>query len=550
MKVRSVVLASLVTACASGGLDVVRYRNEPPVTVVNDRVHTPKQPAEIDFVKMAEYFDAFLYRRIVRFTQQLPDQRAANVNSMDEAPDSTWFRNRIGVREVSLEEIRSGNKAATDPMLNKPWTITSTKVGGKSIGFLIKDSTGAKFVLKFDQLGLAEAETAANVISSRLVWAFGLHTTDDYIVNFKRSDLIIGPGAKVKPLFGASKPLTQKILDEKLALVNISPDGSIRGMASRFLVGKPLGPWPRTGTRPDDPNDRVPHELRRELRGAYALFSWLDHVDMKADQTVDMYETDPADKSVSYVKHYHIDFGKTFGVYAEADSLQYVGHSYLIDFADMFSSLLSLGAWRRPWEGRTNPRITGVGIFESRGYDPGRWKPVTPSYLPLLATDRFDAFWGAKIIIKFTEAQIRAAITEGKLSDPRAADYLTRVLLERQRKTARYWFDRVNPLDQFEVRGDELCFDDLNVRYDLNRAPVSYRATAFDFEGKKLDGLQVKTGERGRVCALAVRPSTSEGGYVIVRLETLRTGFAVPPTLVHLARDPAGTLRVIGIRRL
>jgi hypothetical protein len=294
-----------ITACAPG-LDTVRYRNLAPVTVVNDRVHT-KPPAEIDFVKMAEYFDAFFYQRVVRATKFSTRRRSTNVNSMDEVPDSTWFRNRIGIREVSTEEIRNGNKVATDPMLNKPWTIKSTKIGGKSIGFLIEDSKGVKFVLKFDQLGLPEAETAADVISSRLVWAFGYNTADTYIVDFKRSDLKIAPNAKVKPLFGASKPLSEKILGDKLAKVNIRPDGSIRGFMSRFIPGKFLGPWPREGTRADDPNDKTPHELRRELRGSYALFSWLDHVDMKADQCVDMYQPDPADKSVSYVNHFHID---------------------------------------------------------------------------------------------------------------------------------------------------------------------------------------------------------------------------------------------------
>jgi len=45
---------------------------------------------------------------------------------------------------------------------------------------------------------------------------------------------------------------------------------------SRLLEGKPIGGPPFTGTRPDDPNDRIPHEQRRDLRGLASIFAWLD----------------------------------------------------------------------------------------------------------------------------------------------------------------------------------------------------------------------------------------------------------------------------------
>ncbi len=547
MKILLVLVVA--TACASR-FDTVRFRNAPPVTIVNDRNHVATQPAAIDFVKKSEYFDAFFYRRVVRITKVEPSVRATNVTSFDEVPDSTWFRNRIGVRDLRLDEIRDGAYGGDSPMLHKPWKIKSTKVGGVSVGFIIEDASGAKFVLKFDQKGLPETETAADVIGARLFWACGYHTPDDQIVTFKRSDLIITEESKVKPLFGEAYPLTEKILDDKLALVNVGPDGSIRGLASRFLAGKPLGPWPREGVRPDDPNDTIPHELRRDLRGAYAMFAWLDHVDMKADQTVDMYVTDPANKNINYVMHYNIDFGKMLGVFAEAGSQIFVGHAYAVDVGQVMASMFSLGIYKRPWEDRKSPEIPGVGIFESRGYDPGSWKPVTPSYLPLLYTDRFDAFWGAKIIMRFTEEQIREAVKQGQFSDPRAVDYLTKVLVERQRKTGRYWFERVNPLDGFEIKGDELCFDDLMVRYGLDRRTVSYRAAGFDFDVRPTKRLAVRPGAGGRVCVGGLEPTASQDGYLIVQIDTVRTNLSTPPVLVHLAKDERGALRVIGLRRL
>lgn len=543
---KTVLLLALV-GCASG-FDPVRFPNAAPVAVVNDRVHVAKEPASLDFVKKSEYFDSFVVDPVMRFTKVEPHRRASNTNSLDEVADSTWFRNRIGVRDVSLDEIREGSKGGESPMLHKPWKIKSTKVGGVSIGFIIEDATGAKYVLKFDQKGLPETETAADVIGARLFWACGYHTPDDQIVTFKRSDLVIAPDAKVKPLFGKPYPLTDKILEERLTHINIGTDGTIRGLASRFLIGKPLGAWPRTGVRSDDPNDLIPHEQRRDLRGAYAIFAWLDHVDMKADQTVDMFVKDPANPKLNYVMHYNIDFGKMLGVFSEAGNQIFAGSSYAIDMAQVTASLMSLGIYQRPWEGRTEPRIPGVGIFESKGYQPGDWKPVTPSYIPLLHTDRFDAFWGAKIIARFTPDQIREAVKQGQFSDPRAVDYLTKVLIDRQRKTARYWFDRVNPVDRFELAGDQLCFDDLSIKYDLDRRPVSYRAAAFDFDGKPQGSLTVVPGTAGRVCVQGVKATGSEHGYTIVQLETARG--KLPPTLVHLAKDAAGALRVIGLRRL
>ncbi|MCP5939770.1 hypothetical protein NL351_28060, partial [Klebsiella pneumoniae] len=72
-------------------------------------------------------------------------------------------------------------------------------------------------------------------------------------------------------------------------------------------------------------------------------------------------------------------------------------------------------------------------------------------YWPYLDKDRFDAFWGAKILIRFTRDQLAAIIAEAHYSDPRSAAYMLDVLIERQRKTAKYWFGKVAPLDRFTV---------------------------------------------------------------------------------------------------
>ena len=59
-------------------------------------------------------------------------------------------------------------------------------------------------------------------------------------------------------------------------------------MAGRGLPGKPLGGFRYYGTRPDDPNDIIDHEHRRELRALQVFGAWTNLVDMKAGNTLDM----------------------------------------------------------------------------------------------------------------------------------------------------------------------------------------------------------------------------------------------------------------------
>ena len=102
-----------------------------------------------------------------------------------------------------------------------------------------------------------------------------------------------------------------------------------------------------------------------------------------------------------------------------------------------------------------------------------RWKAETPAYLPFRTADEHDKLWASKILMRFTREQIRAAVDAGRLSDPRAAEYITETLVARQRIAARHWFSRKSPLERFTPAngGHALCFDDLMLTYRL--APVA-----------------------------------------------------------------------------
>jgi hypothetical protein len=550
MMTRMAILLVLVVACASPRAHTVRFSNAPVVTAVSDHDDVPKAPKVRPFAKMTYHFHRNVVRTIDRRLGLRESERAVGVNAVDEVPDSTWFTNRIGVRDVAPDEIRNAGVHVGSPEAHLPWTIKSTKVGGVSVGFQIVDARGEKFILKFDLAGFPEMESAADAIVGRLLWAAGFNIAEDHVVYFRRSDLVLAPNAEIKDWFGNKRRLTRAELDKLLARVDVEPDGRLRGLASKLIPGTVLGGHPDEGMRPDDPNDRVPHERRRENRGAKPIFSWLDHVDVKEDNTLDVYQSDSKARDRHFVRHYWIDYGKSLGVMASTARDPRRGHSYRFDISEMFASIGTAGLYRRSWETRTAPTFRGLGLYDVDTYNPGRWTPDMGSYLPFRLTDHVDGFWGAKIVMRFTREQMLAAIEAGRFSDSRTAQHVLEMMIARQRETGRYWFSRIAPLDRFVVDGTgAMSFEDLLLAYEL--APVAtstrYQITTTDRHDRPIGSFIVAPDNRGHVKTPAIRLATDGDNYTIVRIRTTRTGFD-RSVWVHLARRDGGT-HVVGIWR-
>ncbi|HEX3764204.1 MAG TPA: hypothetical protein VHW23_36170 [Kofleriaceae bacterium] len=542
-------VAALAACAGRSELPAVRFTNAPPVLAVNDRLDVPRAPASREVYMDVYHWDGVVQRRIDRGLDLPRPRRALGVNALDEVPDSTWFTNRIGVRDLTVEELANGPLTLDSPELYKPWTIKSAKPGTGDIGFVVEDTRGVRFLIKFDMAGYPEQETATHVIVDKILWACGYNTTEDFIVHLRRDDLVVGRDAHVTDVFGDKHPIDAALVDQRLTLVEHMADGGYRALASRWIDGTSLGGHPAEGVRGDDPNDRIPHELRRDLRGANAFFAWLDHVDVQEPNFLDSWVTDRGNPRRHYVKHYLLDFGKSLGVMASTGHDPRRSHAYVIDFGAMTASLFELGLVERTWEPRTAPRLRGVGLFDARTYDPGAWLPDYPVYTPFLLADRFDEFWAAKILIRFTRPQLRALVETGQLSDPRAADYVTDTLVARQRATAAYWFARVNPLDRFAAYRDRLCFDDLAVAYRFAPAATTrYEVRRYDRQAHPLDVSDARGIADGRVCVPLTLPADGDG-YAMVRITTTRPGFA-GSTVIHVARDTASAApRVVGIWR-
>ncbi|MGM0578839.1 MAG: hypothetical protein ACQEXJ_24160 [Myxococcota bacterium] len=532
----------------------MRFHNADVVWRVDDRRDVPDEPAEREFLHYRYFFDHLYYEPASRtLSVPQPAPRAMNVNALGQVPDSTWFTNRIGVRDLSPERVRRGPVDDGGPV--RPFTVVGGKRGGKQAGFTMEDARGVRYITKFDRRGKEELQTGADAVTVRLLWALGYHVPADSVVFFERSDLSVAPDATRDDVYGDEVPFTAEDLDAMLRDVGRTTDGRIRGLASRYLPGRPLGGFPEEGVRADDPNDRVPHQHRRELRALGVVFDWLAHTDVKEDNTLDMW-TEAAGGERHHVMHYLLDFGHALGARSRPVRNPADSHAHLWDWAYLLKSLPAFGLWKRPWEGIDVPALRGVGRFTADGYVPGIYKPRMP-WAPLRARDDLDAFWAARLLMRLRPEHIHAAVEAGRYASPDSREYLADVLIERRRMVARHWFREVNPLARFEVAADgagaRVCFADLLLLHGLEdvAADTVYRVRTWDDAGEAVGRpREVSPDDEGRACVTTLLGGGPEG-YTIVGLETRRAkGDPVSPVKVHLARHPeTGAPRLIGVWR-
>jgi hypothetical protein len=552
MPVRWFTFALALGCGSAASFPKARFANSPPVEIVDDRRNVPHPPRKLPALETAYSYHALFERPVIRSLSLPPPERALGVNSVDDVPDSTWFTHRP---MLTTAQMRTGPVTLDTPERHLPWTIESTKFGGASTGFIVRDSRGERYLLKFDDPNFPEIETGTDVVVDRLLWALGYNVPEDQIVYFRPDELVLGPDAHIQDRFGKRHgDLDRAGVDERLANVAHEPDGRIRALASRWLEGTPLGGHPTRGVRADDPNDRIAHEQRRDLRGMYPAYAWLDVVDVWPGNFLDVWVSDPSEPDRHYVKHYALDFGLSLGAMATKMADPRRGHTYRFDWPTVFGSLGSFGGVQYRWENRSKVYgIRGVALmFTAEDFQPGRWRNDLP-YLPFVTMDRFDGLWGAKLLGRLTREQIRAAVESGRFSDPRAVDYLTDTIVARQRKTLAYWYDRVNPLDHFTTTGDgQLCFEDRAITDGLpvRASATEYVITPYDARGVRVGASAgYLSANAGRTCVPLGIATTSRDGYTVLEITTMRPQFR-GTTYVHVARGADGAARVIGLWRV
>ena len=107
------LLAGLVNACATS---VRRFPLATPRWEDADRQPFAGRPDDYYSGLLADGADKMLFRPLARLFYLPLGERAQNVNSMDEVPNSSWWTNRIGQHSISPEEAARGACNGLEPL--------------------------------------------------------------------------------------------------------------------------------------------------------------------------------------------------------------------------------------------------------------------------------------------------------------------------------------------------------------------------------------------------------------------------------------------------
>jgi hypothetical protein len=447
-------LASLLPATAAAEPKVPL---RPPLWVDRDDRSIPEPKRQ----RVSELY-AILYNSWLRHLSPeykalvARDPGALNVNAWDEVPDSSWFTNRMGRRPLSFEQIVSGLEGR--PPQPGPWTIFLNQGEGYTPAFHVRDSADRQYYLKFDLPTALERNSAAERICTLILHAAGYNVPHNNLVYFRAEDLRLDDKSEYVDAVGKLRAMTSTDLEEGLRKLKSLPDGRYRGLASYYLPPKNVGRFVYSGRRKDDPNDLIPHELRRELRGLRIIAAWINHVDVGDKNTMDCYIAESNGRK--FVKHYLLDFGSALGSGDFVNGPYRVGHEYIFDGPAMGRAFLTLGVWRRPWEVHGQKGYPEVGYYQAELFEPHKWKPNYPN-LAFERIDDGDAYWGTKIVTAFSDEVIHKLAQAGEYSRAEVTAYVADVLQRRRDIIGRYWFDRITPLEEFVLDASRLRFRDL-----------------------------------------------------------------------------------------
>lgn len=539
MRMAALLVASLIAA----QVEAQKFYSDDPLRVDQDERDVPEKPAEIE---LSDMYDRFGHMFKDWGTSPIGSE-ARNVNTLDDVPDSSWFTNRHGAKRLDIEQLTRGPNRGVGPNPDETWTVFASKSQGLTPGFQIRDEQGERYIIKLDPIDIPELASAAEIIATKIFYALGYNAPENYIVRVNPERFTVEPGTQIEDGFGDKMPLTEWRFRRSIRLVPRLEDGSMRVVASKYLPGIPLGPFRYYETRSDDPNDVIRHEDRRELRGLRLFAAWLNHDDTRAHNTQDAWVME---NGVHFVRHYLLDFGSTFGSGSVDMQRADLGFTYSISFEEMKRNLLGLG-FRVPEYRHAKwppfPEYEAVGRWEGELFDCEGWRNDYPNPAFWRMTAR-DAFWAAKIMMRFTAAELEAIVATGEYTNPANPVYFLKVLLQRQQKCGRFGINAINPLDEFRLDEGALEFTNLSEKYGFVDADTHYSVSwsTYDNETDERGSL----GEAATVSGTRLALPDGDGAFLVADIRSMNADFPHWSSLVSVFLRPNRVgYEIVGIDR-
>jgi hypothetical protein len=523
-----------------------KFKEKPIVWKDNDKQPFTPKPSENWVPKFGDVLDKTFLRPFSHFWRFQTDKEAQNINALGEVPDSSWYTNRMALEQLDPERVARGPCPRNPNKLKDGLVATSGKVGGANPGFFVKDpSTGQRYLLKFGGSSQPGRASAADVIGSKIYWAAGFETPCNRTFYMDPKKLSIEEGAMKENREGKKTPLRRADIRSAVEGTPRNTRGEIRTLASRFLPGEPLGPFRYAGTRQGDPNDVIPHQHRRELRGSKIIASWINHFDQRPQNSYTSFVRSEDSKG-GYVQHFLIDFGACFGsVWKQEAMSRRSGHSYYFDKQHVLEDFLTLGLITRPWDkAKTYEDGPIFGYYDVANFRPGKWR-VGYQNVAFNHMQPEDAFWGAKIVSRFSDEHIRKLVKRAKFRDRTNKRYLERVLIGRRDKLVKYWFDRMSSFADPTTEDRQACFSDLMVRYGYEEASDSY----YEFRKKGTDRWKDPDYVSDRRVCYSFEDSPN-GTYIVLEGQIRRTYQRYPAEKIeahYIVMD--NSIRLVGLER-
>ena len=517
-----------------------------------------RPPAEASYVNPTwDGVDNLFFRPAARFFAVDPAGEAINVNAMDEVPNSSWFENRLSRRDLTAQEIVRGPCGDTTLNSHGHFSVRAAVPDNHRTALEVVDAQGHRFFLRFDAGARAGA---ADVIGSRVYWAAGFYTACTRIVHLDAANLQVDAQAKIRR--GSNEqPLTQEALQEMLqAYPRI--DGRLRVVARDALPGRPLGHWRYDGTNRADPNDVIPHEDRRELRGSYVLAAWLNNAG--AQNRATHLSWIPVRGDAGYTQHGIVDFSDSLGgFWRNGRTTRRIssGSSSYLHVPHVAADFVSFGLLHRRYHRRrVGEPSAHLGYFRS-ALAPDEWhgRYQNPAFTRASLRDKG---WMARIVSNIDRDDIEALVAAAQIQHAGLADELTEALEMRRKTIVEHYARQISPLSWPSLRategGTDLCLKDLAVRAGVaewEERPYWARAWQHAANGS------LQPTELGRKVRRApdwicvelpqVESATAENpAYLIVDVAgQFGNERSPPPTRVHLYQTARAQYHLAGVQR-